>query len=131
MHIQSLHAPGFSGRLAHIRALQAWYSQELRELLRERYPEGLTTSRMPEKTTPIPDENTHPVIAYAVLNIPNDRTRGWKRLSYGDESTKVLKAGLKQNGIVAFTFLQDPDDEAGFEVEWPRDEEEYYDDPNE
>ena len=102
--------------------------RELRDLLRERYPDGLTTSLYPPKKTIVPQESEKPLMAFAVLNVPNDPTRGWKRLKYDDEeATSATKAGLKQNGIVAFTFLSSPDDEPVFEVEWPRDDEETYD----
>ena len=103
-------------------------SKELLSLLRERYPNGLTASLDPPETTPIPPEGQEPTLAFGVLNIPNDPTRGWKRLKYEDEKKIAAeKAGMKQNGIVAFTFLDDPDDEAVFKVEWPRDEDETYD----
>lgn len=101
--------------------------KELRALLRDRYPEGLTTSLDPPKTTLVPDEDSHPNMAYAVLSVPNDPTRGWKQLKYDDETTNAGAAGLKPNGIVAFAFLQNPDDEPTFEVEWPKDEEDLYD----
>ncbi|CAG9947281.1 unnamed protein product [Clonostachys rosea f. rosea IK726] len=100
--------------------------EELRSLLRERYPDGLTTSIEQAKTTPVPSEDEDFTMAYAVLAVPNDPTRGWKRLKFGDESTPAGKAGLKDNGIVAFTFLQSEDDEAVFEVEWPGEDEELY-----
>jgi hypothetical protein len=97
--------------------------QELRSLLRERYPDGLTTSSDPPKTTVVPDEEENPCMAFAVLRVPSDPTRGWKRLEYDDEqSTKAGKAGLVQNGIVAFAFLGNEDDEPAFEVEWPSEE---------
>lgn len=103
-------------------------SKELRSLLRERYPDGLTTSIEPPKMTSIPEEDEGSHVAFAVLNVPNDPTRGWKRLKYDDEETTTPeKAGMKQNGIVAFAFLQDPDDEAVFEVEWPKDEDDAFD----
>lgn len=78
--------------------------------------------------TSIPEEDEGSHVAFAVLNVPNDPTRGWKRLKYDDEETTTPeKAGMKQNGIVAFAFLQDPDDEAVFEVEWPKDEDDAFD----
>ena len=103
-------------------------SRELREILRERYPDGLTTSLDPHKKTTVPEESEKPVMAFAVLNVPNDPTRGWKRLKYDDEETTgASRAGLKQNGIVAFAFLDNPDDEPVFEVQWPMDDDETYD----
>ncbi|KAH8174706.1 hypothetical protein LIA77_06125 [Sarocladium implicatum] len=86
-------------------------------MLRDRYPDGLTTSIDPPKTTPIPEETS---IAYAVLNVANDPTRGWKKLKIGEQG-EVLpqKAGMKENSIVAFAFVDSSEDEPEFEVEWP------------
>lgn len=102
-------------------------SEELLLLLRDRYPEGLTKSIDPPEQTPIPAEGEPVTIAYAVLRIPNDPTRGWKRLKVDDdESFSAGKVGLKDNGIVAFTFVDDDDDDPEFAVEWPKEDEEMY-----
>lgn len=105
-------------------------NDELLLLLRERYPGGLIKSLDAPDTTPIPAENDNVTIAYAVLTIPNDPTRGWKRLRINDEEViTAAKAGLKDNGIVAFTFVpvdEDEDEDPLFEVEWPKDDEEMY-----
>jgi hypothetical protein len=99
---------------------------ELLKLLRERYPEGLTTALNPPKTTSVPESTD---IAYAVLNVPTDPTRGWKRLKTGERGEFTpLKAGMKDNGIVAIAFVDSSDDEAIFEVEWPREDEDAYED---
>lgn len=100
-------------------------TQELLGLLRERYPSGLTTSVAPPKTTPVPSEAR---LAYGVLTVPNDPSRGWKRLKIGeDEEYNPTKCGLKNNSIVAFAFLEDDDDdEVLFEVEWPKEDDELY-----
>lgn len=99
---------------------------ELLQLLRERYPQGLTTSVEPPQTTPVPDSAQ---LAYAVLNVPTDPSRGWKKLKVGEQAEFTpLKAGMKDNAIVAFAFVEDLDDEAVFEVEWPREDEEAYED---
>lgn len=102
-------------------------SSELLRLLRDRYPDGLTTSIDPPKITPIPDETS---ITYAVLNVANDPTRGWKKLKTGEQG-EILpqKAGMKENSIVAFAFVDSLDDEPDFEVEWPREDEEVYEEP--
>ncbi|KAF4124842.1 hypothetical protein GMORB2_3681 [Geosmithia morbida] len=105
----------------------ATVGKDLRELLRDRYPEGLTKSFVTLEKTPVPDEASKPNMAYAVLNVSNDPTRGWKRLQYDDDETTPANSELKQNGIVAFTFLDDPNDEAVFDVEWPKDDEELED----
>ncbi|KEY64622.1 hypothetical protein S7711_02826 [Stachybotrys chartarum IBT 7711] len=94
---------------------------ELLELLRERYPTGLNASVDSPEKTPIPDDAK---LAYGVLNVPTDPTRGWKKLNVGeDEVFTPTKAGLKHNSIVAFNFVEDEEEEVLFEVEWPRDEE--------
>lgn len=101
-------------------------TQELVELLRERYPDGLTTAIAPPKTMTVPSD---PKLAYAVLNVPNDPSRGWKRIKTGeDEVNTPTKSGLKNNSIVAFTFISDDQDEDDvlFEVEWPKDDDEMY-----
>lgn len=105
-------------------------SHELLELLRERYPSGLTTSVAPPKRTLIEADSR---LAYGVLNNPTDPSKGWKRLQTGknDENTPT-KCGLKNNSILSFAVLKgdqpgegDEDDEVVFEVEWPREEELY------
>ncbi|KND91090.1 hypothetical protein TOPH_04400 [Tolypocladium ophioglossoides CBS 100239] len=57
-------------------------TQELLDLLRERYPSGLTTSVAPPKQTPVPSDAK---LAYGVLTVPNDPSRGWKRLKVGED----------------------------------------------
>ncbi|KJK78168.1 hypothetical protein H634G_06340 [Metarhizium anisopliae BRIP 53293] len=101
-------------------------TKELLELLSERYPEGLTTVVSPLKTMTIP---ANPKLAYGVLNVPNDPSRGWKRIKTGeDESSTPTACGLKNNSIVAFRFVSDLEDEdVLFEVEWPKDDDEMYD----
>ncbi|KAG5982551.1 hypothetical protein E4U55_001738 [Claviceps digitariae] len=100
-------------------------SEELVGILQDRYSGGLTTSISQAKTTPIPSE---PSLAYGVLNVPNDPSKGWKRVDTGnDEANSPTACGIKNNSIVAFTFVTDPDaDEVLFEVEWPKDDEELY-----
>ncbi|KID70480.1 hypothetical protein MAN_00079, partial [Metarhizium hybridum] len=101
-------------------------TKELLDLLSERYPEGLTTVVSPLKTMAIP---ANPKLAYGVLNVPNDPSRGWKRIKTGeDESSTPTACGLKNNSIVAFRFVSDLEDEdVLFEVEWPKDDDEMYD----
>ncbi|KAH7001094.1 hypothetical protein EDB80DRAFT_721471 [Ilyonectria destructans] len=98
---------------------------QLLETLQERYPGGLTTSIAPPKTTPVPEE-TDAVVAYGVLTVPNDPTRGWKKLNHKNGESTPTKLGLKNNSLVAFAFVEDEDDEAEFEVEWPREDEDMY-----
>ncbi|KAK7418176.1 hypothetical protein QQX98_004151 [Neonectria punicea] len=98
---------------------------QLLEVLQERYPKGLTTSLDPSRTTPVP-EGADVNVAYAVLSVPNDPTRGWKQLSPSKLDGSSTKLGLKNNSLVAFAFVEDEDEEAVFEVEWPREDEELY-----
>ncbi|KHN94508.1 uncharacterized protein MAM_07563 [Metarhizium album ARSEF 1941] len=101
-------------------------TKELLELLSERYPNGLTTATAPPKTTPIPPS---PKVVYGLLNVPNDPSRGWRRVKTGeDESSTPTTCGLENNSIVSFTFVSDLEDEdVVFEVEWPKDDDELYD----
>ena len=101
-------------------------TKELLELLGERYPEGLTTAIAPPKTMAIPSNLK---VAYGVLNVANDPSRGWKRVKRSeDESATPTACGLKNNSIVAFTFVSNLEDEdVLFEVEWPKDDDEMYD----
>ena len=104
-------------------------SSELCELLRERYPDGLTTSLDPPKKTHVPAAGEDFRVVYAVLNMPNDPTRGWKRIKKdASGSENAADFGLKPNGIVAFAFLEEDENEedAVFEVEWPKDDDEMY-----
>jgi len=102
-------------------------TQLLREVLQERYPSGLTTSVAPPKQTPVPADAK---LAYAVLSVPNDPSRGWKRLKVGaDEEFTPTKCGLADNSVVAFAVLgadHDDNDDVQFEVEWPRVDDELY-----
>ncbi|KAG6008423.1 hypothetical protein E4U21_004445 [Claviceps maximensis] len=100
-------------------------SEELVGIFKDRYSGGLTASIAPPKTTPIPSE---PLLAYGMLNVPNNALKGWRRVDTGPDEAKTPKeCGLKNNSIVAFTFVTDPaDDEVLFEVEWPKDDEELY-----
>jgi hypothetical protein len=101
-------------------------TDELLSLLKDRYPNGLTTSTAPPKTTAVP-ANTR--IAYGALSMPNDPSKGWKGLKIGEKGIFTpIKAGLKNNGIIAFAFADEEaaeDGDADFEVEWPREEEIY------
>ncbi|KPM35951.1 hypothetical protein AK830_g10622 [Neonectria ditissima] len=111
----------FVDALAPFRSITA----QLLEVLQERYPKGLTTSLDPPSTTPVP-EGADASLAYAVLSVPNDPSRGWKQLSPSKFDSTPTKLGLKNNSLVAFTFVEDEDDEPAFEVEWPREDEEMY-----
>ncbi|KAL7949748.1 hypothetical protein V8C42DRAFT_341681 [Trichoderma barbatum] len=107
-------------------------TQELLEILRERYPDGLTkSSSSPDEKTPVPDAAN---VIYGVLRVPTDPFKGWKLLKLGgDAANTPSKCGVKDNSIVAFAFGIDDDDDmdaeeegAVFEVEWPQEDEELY-----
>ncbi|KAJ3497195.1 hypothetical protein NLG97_g2084 [Lecanicillium saksenae] len=101
-------------------------SNELAEILRDRYPEGLTTSLEPHATTDIPAQ---PRFVYGLLNKHDDPSQGWKRINVGsDESYTPTKCGLKHNSLVAFMLVEDVEDadDVVFQVEWPAEDEELY-----
>ncbi|KAH6609997.1 hypothetical protein Trco_000017 [Trichoderma cornu-damae] len=107
-------------------------TQDLLEVLRERYPDGLTkSSSLPGGKMPIPDAAN---VTYGILRVPTDPSKGWKALKLGREAANTpTKCGLKDNSVVAFTFgssVDDDDDdkkgETVFEVEWPQEDEELY-----
>ncbi|KAF4963438.1 hypothetical protein FSARC_8535 [Fusarium sarcochroum] len=96
---------------------------ELLSVLSERYPRGLTTSLAPPKTTVVDADST---LAFGALKIPNDPSGGWVRLKTKNGESTPTKLGLKNNSLVAFAVVDDEDDDPEFEVEWPREDEELY-----
>lgn len=95
-------------------------TDELLEVLRERYPDGLTTSIAPPKSTPVPESSDSVHVAYALMKSPTDPSQGWRNLRVSPTDTPIEK-GLKDNCAVAFAF-QDPEDadaNVHFDVEWP------------
>ncbi|RFU78322.1 hypothetical protein TARUN_3916 [Trichoderma arundinaceum] len=106
-------------------------TEDLLEVLKERYPDGLTrSSSLPDEKTPIPDTAD---VTYGVLRVPTDPSKGWKTLNLGEDAANTpTKCGLKDNSVVAFAFggLDDDDDvdaeDVVFEVEWPQEDEELY-----
>ena len=94
-------------------------SEELLGILKERFPQGLDTSRSGSASTQIPDDPSQ--IEYAVLKDPTDLERGWRPLNVNEHDTPTTK-GLKDNIFVAFAIreedgaaLKDKD----FEVHFP------------
>ncbi len=99
-------------------------TEELLEVLRERYADGLTTSAVPPETTPVPTTEDEFQISYGVLKAPTDHSQGWKKLAIGENDTPSTK-GLKNNAVVAFAFLAPGETPtANFEVEFPELEDE-------
>lgn len=94
---------------------------ELLSLLRERYPAGLKSRIDDPETFEIPEKDDDTYLALGTIAAPNDRYAGWKRLMF-DEDQTAGRAGLKQNSIVAFTFVENADEEPLFIVEWPKED---------
>lgn len=96
---------------------------ELLNVLIERYPDGLTKSfDSSEKTTYDADST----LAFGVLKTPNDPSSGWAKLKTGDGEKTPAALGLKNNSLLAFAVLDEEGDEPEFEVEWPKEDEELY-----
>ncbi|KAL7921824.1 hypothetical protein ACQKWADRAFT_294544 [Trichoderma austrokoningii] len=104
-------------------------TEKLLEVLRERYPDGLTKSHSsPEVKTPIPDS---PNVLYGLLRASAaNPAQGWRALNIGeDASSTPTDCGLKDNSTVAFAFedeamesMGDDDGKTEFTVEWPQEE---------
>ncbi|KAI8198194.1 hypothetical protein KHU50_008894 [Colletotrichum sp. SAR 10_65] len=73
----------------------------LLEILRDRFPDGLTINHTSPETTPLPDGDVE--LAYALPVNANDLTQGWKNIKVKDNDTPVAK-GLRDNCTVAFSF---------------------------
>ncbi|KAK4444145.1 hypothetical protein QBC34DRAFT_385575 [Podospora aff. communis PSN243] len=83
-------------------------SAELLEVLRERYPDGLSTT---ETTTPIPADAR---VAYAVPRNKEDLTRGWKQVKAEDDDT-LAERKLVDLTAVAFALVGAGDEDASVE----------------
>lgn len=102
-------------------------AEELLQILRSRYADGLTTSTTPPRTTPLPLDASR--IEFAVAKVPTDPSQGWKPLGVrgDDESVTPVAKGIKDNMVLAFAIRPedaDEDEELEFEVEYPSYEEE-------
>ncbi|KAF5611709.1 uncharacterized protein FSUBG_2146 [Fusarium subglutinans] len=96
---------------------------ELLNVLIERYPDGLTKSfSSSEKTTYDADS----ILAFGALKTPNDPSSGWVKLKTGDGEKTPVALGLKNNSLLAFAVLDEEGDDPEFEVEWPKEDEELY-----
>lgn len=98
---------------------------ELLATLRDRYPNGLTASIGQPEEMPLPAQDSHVKIAYAVPKNPNELSQGWKNLKVQPSDT-VGGRKLADMCCLAFALL-DPDvdeDDVEFQVELPLDEEE-------
>ncbi|KAF4334272.1 hypothetical protein FBEOM_11899 [Fusarium beomiforme] len=97
---------------------------ELLNVARERYPDGLTKSHdSPDKTVLDADST----LAFGAVKNPNDLSAGWVRLKTGNGEKTPTALGLKNNCLIAFAVVDGEDDVPVFEVEWPKEDEELYD----
>ncbi len=94
--------------------------EELLDILKERYPGGITTSMSSEEPT-LPNDASH--IKFAVLKNKTDPTQGWKPLDFELDDHLVDK-GFEDNMTVAFAIGTDDADDVHFEVEFPSFDEE-------
>jgi hypothetical protein len=101
-------------------------TNSLLDILRERYPAGLTTTIDPPKSTQVPTSEDEVQIAYASLVNQHDVSKGWKELRIKEDDTPGT-LGIKDGSILAFTFrpADDADEEAVFLVEWPKLDDDY------
>ncbi|KAM0329484.1 hypothetical protein ACHAQA_004793 [Verticillium albo-atrum] len=99
----------------------------LLEVLRERFPGGLTVSNTSTEVTPVPTSDDVR-IAYGLPRNVNDLSQGWKALRI-DEDDKPVSKGLRDNVPVAFVFLADGEEpeDVDFIVDVPTLDEEYED----
>ncbi|KAF2967971.1 hypothetical protein GQX73_g5618 [Xylaria multiplex] len=94
--------------------------EELLDILKERYPDGITTSILAAKTN-LPNDASQ--IKFAVLKDKTDPTQGWKPLKFEVDDHPVDK-GFEDNMIVAFAMDTHDTDDVQFEVEFPSYDEE-------
>lgn len=93
---------------------------DLLEMLRERYPSGLTIRHDDPEKYQIPETDDN-YLALGTLAIHNNPYAGWKKLKF-EENDNAGKVGLKKNSILAFTFVDEQSQEPLFLVEWPAEE---------
>jgi len=99
-------------------------SAELLSILQDRFPEGLTSSISPPKTTRVPPAGSAQAekvrIAYGVPRNSTDPSQGWINLNASYTDT-VFEKGLADYSSVAFALIpagQDVDDsDVVFDVE--------------
>lgn len=73
----------------------------LLEILRDRFPDGLTINHTSPETTALPEGDVQ--LAYALPVNSSDLTQGWKNIRAADDDTPIAK-GLKDGCPVAFSF---------------------------
>jgi hypothetical protein len=100
---------------------------DLLNILRERYPSGLSLSSSPTPT-PIPD-SINEVILGVPIN-PFEPEEGWTEMdtNVGDIKESPKSLGLKDGAVIAFAFIEEEEDgkaKLEFVVEWSSYEAEY------
>jgi hypothetical protein len=93
---------------------------ELLSILRDRYPDGLTTSTGDPEKTPLPARDDDTQVAYALPRNANDLSQGWKNIK-ANPSDLLVKKGLTDTCSVAFALLDPAADEGDvrFQVQLP------------
>ncbi|RYP77200.1 hypothetical protein DL771_001249 [Monosporascus sp. 5C6A] len=102
---------------------------ELLEILKERYPDGLTTSAIPPKKTALPSDASR--IEFAVPKDKLDPSKGWKPLKIVLGEDTPASKDIKDNSMIAFAIQPedgDGDKEVAFEVDFPGYEDDYPED---
>ncbi|KAI1290972.1 hypothetical protein F5Y03DRAFT_377776 [Xylaria venustula] len=99
--------------------------EELLDILKERYPNGITSST---SLVELPSEASQ--IKFGVLKHKADPTQGWIPLDFEVDDHPVDK-GIGENMVVAFAFATDDADDVQFEVEFPSYDEEDEEDAEE
>ncbi|KAI1138099.1 hypothetical protein F5Y05DRAFT_385184 [Hypoxylon sp. FL0543] len=100
-------------------------ADELLEILRDRYPDGLTASTLTSEKTELPDDPSQ--IQFALPKSPIDLSQGWTPLRVGKKDTPASKR-IQDNSVMAFAFGPrdaDEDFEVEFEVDFPQLQDEY------
>ncbi|TLD24395.1 hypothetical protein PspLS_06904 [Pyricularia sp. CBS 133598] len=93
---------------------------ELLSAIRERYPRGLSSSRISPNDTPIPSEDEEVNVVYGALASRHNQ-ESWRDLKIQGSETPVSKS-IKDGTDIAF-LVRTPDEEddpVKFVVEWPR-----------
>ncbi|CAK7270597.1 hypothetical protein SEPCBS57363_004180 [Sporothrix epigloea] len=93
-------------------------SEQLLQVLRQRYPRGLLKGHpsSPE-TVPVPPADGDCRINYGLPRNPRDLEAGWKALNTDGENPTTLR--LKQNSVLAFTLQTNEESTPEFRVEIP------------
>ncbi|KAK3936222.1 hypothetical protein QBC46DRAFT_296657 [Diplogelasinospora grovesii] len=96
-------------------------TDELLTILRDLYPDGLTTSIHPPKQTSVPASNTEVRVVYGLPKNLSNLSLGWERFDVKETDRPFDRSELRNNCSVAFTLIGagERDENAQFEVEIP------------